>query len=172
MLVLVHRNPARYEICKWTVTGSLTDIANIMFYWNVARFAKKISKMISHIVFQCWQQLHKLLYVTWLHSCHLISIFLLFPSEKCSLLKLEPCITPACLLLNIVENKWEPRGVFVLITNWTPLPPPSSFGISQKINKGRVSHSSSILGFSNFLLIKQLYLCFPRPGEDGDKQSL
>lgn len=163
MLALVHRNPARYEICKWTVTGSLTDIAKIVFYWNVARFAKKISKMISHIVFQCWQQLHKLLYVTWLHSCHLISIFLL---------KLEPCITPACLLLNIVEKKWEPRGVFVLITNWTPLPPPSSFGISQKINKGRVSHSSSILGFSNFLLIKQLYLCFPRPGEDGDKQSL
>lgn len=96
---------------------------------------KQISKMISHIVFQCWQQLHKLLYVSWLHSCHLISIFLLFPSEKCSLLKLEPCINPACLLLNIVEKKWEPRGVFVLITNWTPLPPPSSFGISQKITK-------------------------------------
>lgn len=41
MLALVHRNPARYEICKWTVTGSLTDIAKIVFYWNVARFAKK-----------------------------------------------------------------------------------------------------------------------------------
>lgn len=81
---------------------------------------KQNIKMILHIAFQCWQQLHKLLYVTWLHSCHLISIFLLFLSEKCSLLKLEPCITPACLSLNIVEKKWEPRGVFVLITNWTP----------------------------------------------------